>query len=177
MTRKPFAIVARKPFGLVTNVELSKNKSNSKSIKTYSFNNDGYISHDEIEVNQAWISKYKVYISYAYGERGSFPYLVIGKPFIGEPNSCCSETYLVVGPFDKKSECENVISYMQTKFFRFLVLLRKNTQHATAKVYANVPMQDFSEQWTDEKLYKKYVLTTDEIAFIDSMIRPMDLGA
>lgn len=70
----------------------------------------------------------------------------------------------------------SVISYIQTKFFRFLVLLKKPTQHATSKVYDFVPMQDFNEPWTDEKLYAKYGLTTDEIAFIESMIRPMDLG-
>ena len=68
------------------------------------------------------------------------------------------------------------MSYMSTKFFRFMVLLLKNTQHATKTVYKLVPMQDFSKPWTDEELYKKYDLTDDEIAFIESMIRPMDLS-
>jgi site-specific DNA-methyltransferase (adenine-specific) len=63
---------------------------------------------------------------------------------------------------------------MQTRFFRFLVLLRKNTQHAAKGVYSFVPVQDFSETWNDEKLYKKYGLTRDEIAFIESMVRPME---
>jgi site-specific DNA-methyltransferase (adenine-specific) len=65
---------------------------------------------------------------------------------------------------------------MATKFFRFLVLLKKNTQHATRTVYEYVPMQDFSKPWTDEELYKKYDLTEEETAFIDSLIKPMDLG-
>ncbi|MCW5855117.1 MAG: hypothetical protein KIT46_03635 [Anaerolineales bacterium] len=56
------------------------------------------------------------------------------------------------------------------------MLLHKSTQHATARVYTFVPTQDLSESWTDEKLYKKYKLTKDEIAFIDSMIRPMENG-
>ncbi len=68
------------------------------------------------------------------------------------------------------------MSYMKTKFFRFLVLLKKNTQHATSKVYSFVPMQNFSEEWTDEKLYKKYGLTQEEIDFIESMVRPMELA-
>ena len=55
------------------------------------------------------------------------------------------------------------------------MLLRKNTQHAAKGVYEFVPIQDFSQPWTDEKLYAKYGLTEDEIAFIESMIRPMDL--
>jgi site-specific DNA-methyltransferase (adenine-specific) len=66
------------------------------------------------------------------------------------------------------------MSYIKTKFFRFLVLLKKNTQDATSKVYSLVPLQDFSHPWTDEMLYKKYGLDKDEIAFIESMIRPME---
>ena len=61
-----------------------------------------------------------------------------------------------------------------TKFVRFLVLLRKNTQHATSKVYSFVPMQDFSKLWTDEELYQKYNLSQEEIDFIESMIKPME---
>ena len=66
------------------------------------------------------------------------------------------------------------MSYIKTKFFRFLVLLKKNTQDATSKVYQFVPIQDFSKPWTDEELYKKYNLTQEEIDFIESMIRPME---
>ena len=120
------------------------------------------------------MSEYKVFISYAYGERGSFPYLVLGKPFLGEPNTCCTETYLLIGPYANREQAENVISYIKTKFFRFLVLLKKNTQHATSKVYSFVPAQNFDKPWTDEELYAKYGLTEEEIAFIESMIRPME---
>lgn len=120
------------------------------------------------------LSKYKVFIAKAYGERGDFPYLVLGKPFIGNPNSCCTETYLVLGVFDNKDHANNFETYIRTKFFRFLVLLKKNTQNAARGVYEFVPLQDFSHPWTDEMLYKKYNLTEDEIAFIESMIRPME---
>lgn len=99
---------------------------------------------------------------------------VLGTPFYGEPDSCCTETYLAVGPFSSQKQAFNVMSYMNTRFFRFLVLLQKNTQHATSKVYSLVPLQDFSKPWTDEELYKKYNLTQDEITFIESMIRPME---
>lgn len=67
------------------------------------------------------------------------------------------------------------MSYIQTRFFRFLVLLIKNTQDATSRVYQFVPLQDFSKPWTDEELYAKYGLTEEEIAFIESMIKPMEL--
>ncbi|HEV3374300.1 MAG TPA: hypothetical protein VG051_01260, partial [Candidatus Acidoferrum sp.] len=83
-------------------------------------------------------------------------------------------TYLVIGPFSNRRIAKNVISYIETKFFRFLVLLVKNTQHGVKKVYSLVPVQKFDEPWSDEKLYRKYGLTKDEVAFIESMIRPMD---
>lgn len=168
-------ISARKPFGLSTN-PLEGKSTSKNAVQLYSYPKNGTILKTTILQNESWVDAYKVYISYAYGERGAFPYLVIGKPFLGEPNTCCTETYLVIGPFEKKTTCENVISYMRTKFFRFLVLLKKNTQHATSKVYSLVPIQNFTEAWTDEKLYKKYGLTQEEIGFIESMIRPMELG-
>ena len=76
--------------------------------------------------------------------------------------------------FNSEQEAVNFISYVKTKFFRFLVLLIKNTQDAPTRVYSFVPMQDFNESWDDKKLYKKYGLTQKEIAFIESMVRPME---
>ena len=110
----------------------------------------------------------------AYGAGEDFPHQIINKPFYAEPGTCCTETYLVVGPFLDENIVQNVIKYMMTKFFRFMVMLRKNTQHGSKGVYQFVPIQDFSKPWTDEELYEKYDLTEEEIAFIDSMIRPMD---
>lgn len=171
----PFSniISSRKPFGIDTKPKLFEN-NNGRRIKIFAYPDNGYIDEESIIINKELVHKYKVFISYAYGERGDFPYFVIGKPFIALPNSCCSETYLVVGNFEKKELCENCISYMKTRFFRFLVLQCKNTQHATSKVYQFVPLQDFSHPWTDEMLYKKYGLDEKEIAFIESMIRPME---
>jgi site-specific DNA-methyltransferase (adenine-specific) len=67
------------------------------------------------------------------------------------------------------------MTYISTRLFRFIVLQKKPSQNATRKVYDFIPMQDFSEEWTDEKLYKKYNLNVDEIAFIESMVRPMEI--
>lgn len=168
-------ISSRKPFGLDTKPGVSSTKW-AGMIDIFAYPNNGYIARDKVTLHKEWIDKVKVCISYAYGERGSFPYLVIGKPFVAPAGSCCTETYLVVRTVDSNTEAQNVISYMTTKFFRFLVLLKKNTQHATRTVYEYVPMQDFSKPWTDEELYAKYGLTEEEIAFVDSMIRPMDLA-
>ena len=131
----------------------------------------GYVEKSTVQKNSEWIGKHKVYIAKAYGERGSFPYLVLAKPFLGERNSCCTETYLLVGPFANKEVAKNVISYIETRFFRFLVLLIKNTQNGMKKVYSFVPSQDFQQEWTDEKLYEKYKITKPEIGFIERMVR------
>jgi site-specific DNA-methyltransferase (adenine-specific) len=104
----------------------------------------------------------------------SLPTQVLNVPFVGKPNSLCTETYILIGPYSTETECENVCSYIKTRFFRFMVAYKKNTQHATKGVYQFVPMQDFSKPWTDEELYMKYNLTKDEIAFIESMIKPME---
>lgn len=168
-------VSSRKPFGIDTKITMST-KPLSSLVKIYAYPEDGYIEKSKILSNKSYLDKYKVFISYAYGERGSFPYLVIGKPFIGEPGSCCTETYLLIGTYENIMQAENVISYMQTRFFRFLVLLKKNTQHATKNVYQFVPLQDFSRRWSDQELFEKYEFSDDEIRFIESMIRPMDLG-
>lgn len=168
-------ISSRKPFGIVSSVK-PKNKKFANSVKIYSYPNNGYIDKGSIIQNTEWIKEFKVFIAKAYGERGSFPYRVLGQPFLGEKWTVCSETYLLIGPYSNEIIAKNVISYINTKFFRFLVLFKKNTQNAARGVYQFVPAQDFSEPWTDEKLYKKYGLTQEEIDFIESMIRPMDLN-
>lgn len=171
-------VSSQKPFGLRTYVQGAPT-SDKDSVRLYANRNvskePGYISRTAVPENEEWIDKWKIYISAAYGERGSLPYLVLGKPFLGEPGSCCTETFQVIGTFKTKKQAENAMTYIATRFFRFLVLLIKNTQHAPKRVYSFVPMEDFSEPWTDKKLYAKYGITNDEIAFIESMIRPMNL--
>lgn len=173
--QKSFAecVSSLKPFGLRTYVE-GKDKRFNGAVKLYANKHVGYISRSEISQNSDWIDKYKVYITRAYGAGEDFPHQILNIPFIGEPNSCCTETYLLLGPFDTENVAQNVITYIKTKFFRFMVLLKKNTQDAPSRVYQFVPMQDFSHSWTDDMLYEKYGITEEEIAFIDSMIRPME---
>ncbi len=132
----------------------------------------GYISGAYIRKNQSWKDCVKVFIPKAWGVGDpSTDWLT---PFIPELNSVCTETYLVVGPFDTIEEANNAIAYTQTRFFHLLVSLVKITQNTMQKAYTFVPLQDFSHPWTDEMLYKKYNLTEEEIAFIESMIRPME---
>ena len=92
------------------------------------------------------------------------------KPIIAEPGTACTETYLVAGHFLDKETAGNYAKYLRTRFVRFLVSLRKATQHATRDVYSFVPDLPLDKEWSDAKLYKRYSLTQDEIAFIESQV-------
>ena len=167
-------VSSQTPFGLVSSFKTYKQEKFPNSVLLHTVNGIGYIKREQIIRNLSFVDDYKVYISKSYGERGEYPYRFLAKPFLGEQQSCCTQTYLVIGPFSTKMKAENVISYIHTKFFRFCIMMKKNTQDAMRGVYQFVPLQDFSKPWTDEELYKKYKLTDDEIAFIESMIRPME---
>ncbi len=161
------------PFGIVSSFKDYSDKPFEESIAIYTVNGVKYIRENQVSKNRQWISPYKVFISKSYGERGAYPYRFLAKPFIGTPRSCCTQTYLMIGPFNTSIECENVISYINTRFFRFCVMQKKNTQDAMRGVYSYVPIQDFSQSWTDEKLYAKYGITNEEIKFIESMVKIM----
>lgn len=136
----------------------------------------GWIARKNITKSEHLINKWKVMIPQAGSDGGKkIPDMVLGKPLIAPSPAVCTQSYLFFF-VDSDIEATNIELYLQTRFFRFLVSLRKITQHATRSTYTWVPIQDFNEPWTDEKLYKKYRLTEDEIAFIESMIRPMDLS-
>ncbi len=169
-------VSSRKPFGLATNVKgnskLYKNKNDNVTL--YQNGGIGYVSREEIPNNRDWILRHKVIVPYAVGTGDGKTDKV--NPIYAGINTACTETYLVIGPFENKDICNNVMSYINTKFLHFMLTLKKNTQHATRGAYQFVPMQDFSRAWTDEQLYAKYGLSKDEINFIESMIRPMDNG-
>ena len=166
-------VSSRKPFGFDT-TKLGTTQTFPNAIRLYRNGGIGYIDRDEIQQGLDWIDKWKVYISKAYGAGEVFPHQILGVPLLGEPNSCCSETYIVIGAYKEKETAEHVASYIRTRFFRFLVLLLKNTQDAPRRVYRLVPLQDFSRPWTDAELYAKYGLTDEEVAFIERMVKPME---
>ena len=132
----------------------------------------GHIDPKYVKKNSDWTDKHKLFVAKSVGI-GDITTDVIS-PFIPNNPSCTSETYLVIGPFKSEKILKNVLTYIGTKFFHLMVGLKKITQEARRGVYEFVPMQDFSQPWTDEKLYAKYGLTEEEIAFIERMVRPMD---
>lgn len=171
------------PFGIVTSYKGNKERQSITDVKMYISGNDrefkggtAFAPYDKITKGFNMIPWHKVYIGEAGSGSDTFPHSILSKPFYGEPNTICNQSYLVIGPFDSKEICLNVMSYISTKLFRFMVLQKKNAQHAMRGVYQFVPIQDFSKPWTDAELYAKYNLTEEEIAFIESMIKPMELG-
>jgi len=168
-------VTSRKPFGLATNV---------RPIKTGDIilrwqNGEGPYKRKEITVGVEMIDLWKVITSYVGYDHAGSPgkdgrRRVFSKIDILPPKTICTETYLVVGAFKKKAQAENLVRYMKTRFFRFLVAQFMYSHHITKDSYSFVSILDMETEWTDEKLYKRYGLTKDEIAFIESKIRPME---
>lgn len=168
-------VSSRNPFGLPSNFSgYSKRYSFGNPIKLYRFGEKGYILQSQVVKNHQWIERYKVLVSKASPGGDEYPHSIVSQPIVSEPNSVCTETYLVIKDVDSRTEAENLVSYIKTRFFRFMMSLVKNTQNISKASYTFVPLQDFSHPWTDEMLYRKYKLSSDEIAFIESMIRPME---
>jgi site-specific DNA-methyltransferase (adenine-specific) len=167
-------VSSSKPFGLRTYYQGLKTPS-STSVRVYQNGGIGYTERIEVTKNIEDIDRWKVFTARAGSGSDAFPHSILGKPFIGEPGSICTETYNYIGPFESEEEAQNMISYYLTRFFRFLVLLHKPTQDANRAVYTFVPKQDFSKSWNDADLCLKYDITDDEWDFIEKMIRPMYL--
>jgi site-specific DNA-methyltransferase (adenine-specific) len=167
-------VSVRRPFNLDSTFK-GRSKKKAGDIDVYRAGGIDYAKASEIDDSNKLINKWKVFIPFLASGSDSFPHPILSTPFIGGPGTACTETYLTIGPFKSKQECKNVMTYISTRLFRFIVLQKKPSQNATRKVYDFIPMQDFSEEWTDEKLYKKYNLNVDEIAFIESMVRPMEI--
>ena len=169
-------VSSRKPFGLATTFQGKKVKGRS-DIKVYQNGGIGYVSRSSMPAGTDLIDHWKLYMGYAApgtGNRDTYPHRIISTPFVGEPGTICSETYLAVGPFESKNQAENALSYLSRRLTRLLILLHKPSQHITRKVYTFVPKQDWTRQWTDADLYEKYGITDDEIAFIELVVRSMD---
>src|SRR5439155_24936411 len=107
----------------------------------------------------------------AYCERAAIPAMVLGPSIVAPPESVCTQTYLVAGPFKSQRQAKSVQSYISTRLFRFLVSLRKITQHALRSTYSWVPQQSWDRTWTDKALFAKYGLTRKEQDYVESQVK------
>jgi site-specific DNA-methyltransferase (adenine-specific) len=168
-------VSSRKPFGLPTYI---RPKDTGDIMLRWQYGEGPYHRKD-ITVGRDMIDKWKVITSYVGYDHAGNPgpdgkRRVFSKIDILLPGTICTETYLVVGAYDSEKQALNLVRYMKTRFFRFLVAQLMYSHHITKDAYAFVPILDMNIQWNDEKLYERYGLTKDEIAFIETKIRPME---
>jgi adenine-specific DNA methylase len=171
-------VSSRKPFGLETTFK-GKVAKDAGDVLVFQNGGKGYIPRKSIPAGAHLVDKWKVYVGRAApgtGNRDTYPHKIISTPFVGEPGTISSETYLCIGPLSSKKQAESILSYLSCRLTRLLILLHKPSQDTTRKVYTFVPTQDWTRKWTDQDLYAKYALTASEIAFIEKIVRPMDLS-
>jgi site-specific DNA-methyltransferase (adenine-specific) len=166
----------RKPFGLPTNFFGADKATAAKPIKLYSSGKITWVSLKQIEVNKDWVDRWKVLVAAATDGNENYPLPIWdqGGPFVVGPHEACSETYLVASLARNRKQAGHIRDYMRTKFFRFLVSLRKIAQHNKSDNFSFVPDLPMDRSWTDEALFARYGITKNEAAFIDTMIRTMD---
>jgi len=166
-------VSGRNPFGFATNFRDYSEKEFDNSVQIFANKAIGHIDKSLVVTGVEMVSKWKVLTSVGYGASGDSPSQVINRPIIAPPGSVCTDTYIVVNSFGSRAEAERCVKYYSSKFFRFLVALRKNTQHVTRSRFAFVPAIPLDHDWDDAELAARYNLTAAEIAFIASKVRPM----
>jgi len=168
-------VSSRKPFGLPTNFKGKPTAAGlTKPVRLYENQRIGWISRKDIPINAEWVDEWKVLMTRVQGTSAAIETKFLSKPIIAGPGTACTETYLVAGHFTNETEATYYAQYLRTRFIRFLVSLRKPTQDAARGVYGFVPDLPLDEEWTDAKLYKRYKLTNEEIAFIESQVAEHD---
>jgi len=173
-------LTADTPFGIATNFDGFHDKRKAGDVALYYVRSGkrdiGFVPRTMIIKNAPLIDKWKVLVPKAGSDGGQkIPDSVLGKPWLSPPPSVATQTFLAFCVASEE-EAKSIESYYRTKFFRHLVSLRKLTQDALRPMYSWVPVQAWDRQWTDKALYKKYGLTKDEIDYVESVIRPMDLS-
>ena len=169
-------VSARKPFGLTNQRGKTTPTGVKNPILVYGNQHTSYLERSVITSNVGWIDKWKVLLVKAHGTSGRDDVTILGEPVVARPGTACTETYLVIGVCTSEAEARNLAAYMRTRFVRFLVSLRKITQNITRDSYKFVPLLPMNRLWTDGDLQKRYGITSDQIAFIETLIaeRPSD---
>ena len=169
----------KEPFKFETNFKNHHQKQRDGDVPIYLIESgkrtSAWVQTDLVEKNTHLIKTWKVLVPQAYGAGETTPHQILGKPIIAPSPSVCTGSFMFFH-VKLKREAESVQSYYTTKFFRFLVSLRKITQLAQRSVYTRVPVQAWDRQWTDKDLFAKYGLTKDQVSYIESVIKPMSLG-
>ena len=139
-----------------------------------------WVPRSKVLKNLDAVDMWKVLVSATASEHAGQPdksgtRRILSRVEVLEPGTAMTHSYLMVGPFKTELEAKNAVSYLKTRFVRFLASLVQITQHISRSTFAFVPSQDFAKSWTDEELYIKYNLNAQQIALIESTIRPLEL--
>jgi site-specific DNA-methyltransferase (adenine-specific) len=173
-------VSSQKPFGLRTFFRGSAKQSSKHDVLVLQSGGRAWMSRSEVTAGREMIDKWKVFTSKSSSEHAgqvdkNGQRRVLSLSGVIPPGSVVTETYILLGAYDTEREARNCFSYVVTRFFRFLISVRSSAQDLARSTYSFVPLQDFSNTWTDEKLYAKYGLGDDEIAYIEKLIRPMEV--
>ena len=169
------------PFGIGSAERGKSAPSNSDDLRLLSSKGYGYVERSLITQGISYVGKWKVAISKVTSEHAGEPdkdgkFKVLSKIVLLKPKDICTFSYFIVGCEDTEQTAKNILLYLSTNFARFLLLQAVSSINISKEKFRFVPIQDFSKPWTDAELYAKYNLTDEEIAFIESMIKPMELG-
>lgn len=168
-------VSSQKPFGLPTNFKGRDNTVGmTEPVTLYANQRTEFIDRKDIAVRSDWVDEWKVFMTRIQGTSAAIETRFLSQPIVAGPGTACTETYIVAGHFSDEQQAQSLASYLRTRFARFLVSLRKPAQNALKPVYGFVPVQTWDREWTDEMLYEKYGITDEEVAFIESIVRPME---
>lgn len=166
------------PFGIATNFPDFHSSRRPDDIELHHVaqgkRHISFTARSNIKKNLELVGTWKVFVPKAYGAGEGYPHQILGKPIIAGPGSVCTQSYLVAGPFSDEESARSFSNYYRSKFFRFLVSVRKISQDAIRSTYKWVPQESNESSVNDQDLYAKYKLTAGEIALVESMIKPMD---
>lgn len=170
-------VSSRNPFGISSNIRGSDIPFKD-CITLHSSQGKSYIKKEIVSNGNNLLNKYKIMISKVTSEHAGEPdkngqLKIISRIRILGPKEVCTDSYLIAGNYDCFADAESIYNYLITKFVRFLLLQAVSSINLSKNKFVFIPTQNFSKNWTDKELYKKYKLTKEEIAFIESMIKPM----
>jgi site-specific DNA-methyltransferase (adenine-specific) len=174
-------VLSRNSFGFTT-AERGNSVPDEGDVKLISSGGIGYVPVHRVTKNKNLVDKYKISIGTLNPDRGGVNNSSDGKVNVTtkikllNPNEVVTETYIIIDYFDDNVEALNCANYISSKFVRYLVNITLSSMHIVKDNFQFVPIQDFSKEWTDELLYKKYNLSDEEVSLIEGTIRTMTLN-
>ena len=172
-------VLTRNSFGFTSSAR-GVDKPFQGCVKLISSDGESYVKESDVTKNKDLIGRYKVSVGTLNPDRGGVNNASDGKSNVTtrvrvlKPNEVVTETYIVLGTFDNEPEANSFADYIRTRLARYLVFLTLSSMHIVRDNFRFVPILDFKKNWSESELYKRYGLTNSEIAYIESMIRPME---